>query len=414
MRKTLLALLFLLPLPACDEAPKEKAETPPAEVAPPAAPDCICAEPTPEPSPTRQLTAARFAELPGWGEDDLAGFSDALSRSCHALMKQEDTAPVGPQGLAGSVADWRPICGALQSLPSDAEVLRAFLESWFRPFLVSDQGKAEGLFTGYYEAEVRGSLTRSDAFPWPLYAPPDDLIRVKLGAFRADLEGQTLFGRVAGSDLVPYYSREEIDGQHKLSGRGLEVIWLADYVELFFLQIQGSGQVVLPDGQRQRVGFAASNGQPFTAIGKLLKESGQLPPDQLSAQGVMAWLSTHPAEAWALMKQNKRYIFFRLIEGDGPIGSQGVALTAGRSLAVDPSFLPLGAPLWLSTSWPGSDQPLNRLLVAQDTGAAITGVVRGDLFWGSGAEALAQAGHMKQQGRYWLLLPASVAERLAP
>ncbi|HKY95143.1 MAG TPA: MltA domain-containing protein, partial [Kiloniellales bacterium] len=202
-----------------------------------------------------------------------------------------------------------------------------------------------------------------------------------------------------------------IDENHVLANEGLELLWLRDYVELFFLQVQGSGIVRFPDGSRQRVGFAAANGLPFTAVGKLLKDSGKLQPGEVTAQGVMAWLRQHPDEAWSFMKQNRRYIFFRMVDGAGPLGSQGVPLTPGRSLAVDPAFLPLGAPLWLDTTEPGSDRPLRRLVVAQDSGAAIKGPVRGDLFWGAGEAALAEAGAMQQKGRYWLLLPVSVAER---
>ena len=209
---------------------------------------------------------------------------------------------------------------------------------------------------------------------------------------------------------MPYYTRAQI-AEGALAERDLELIWSDDPVDVFFLHVQGSGVVELPDGGTQRVGYAANNGHDFTAIGRELIRSGALDGQSMSMQAIRDWLRAHPERADDLMRRNARYIFFREIHGPGPIGAQGVALTAGRSLAVDPSFLPLGAPLYLSTTYPATDEPLNRLMVAQDTGGAIKGPVRGDFFWGSGESALAQAGRMKQEGRYWLLLPKPVAER---
>lgn len=393
------------------------AETPPEA---PGTAACPCPDETPDAAaPSLGLTPARFAELPGWGEDALEQALPALVASCRALLAQPDEAPVGPRigdrPLAGTVADWREPCGGLAEIPADAVVLRTYLESWFRPFLAADASKpaegTTGLFTGYYEPEVEGALARGGDYVWPLYAPPEDLLRVRLGRFRADLEGQTLFGRLEGQEVVPYHDRAAIDEGHVLAGRGLEIAWLKDYVQLFFLQIQGSGRVLLPDGSRVRVGYAGNNGHGFTAIGRTLLDQGRLASGEATAQGIMAWLRAHPDEAWAVMKQNRRYIFFRRIEGPGPLGAQGVALTPGRSLAVDPAFLALGLPLWLDTTHPGGSEPLRRLVVAQDVGGAIKGPVRGDLFWGAGEAALADAGRMSQRGRYWLLLPAAVAER---
>ncbi len=339
--------------------------------------------------------------------------------SCRALLAQPDTTPVGPAGpqgpLAGTVADWRAPCQGLADMPPDDLVLQSYLESWFRPYLAADGAKAEepsrGLFTGYYEPEVEGATAPDGDYVWPLYRAPADLLRIRLGRFRADLEGQTLFGRLEGQEFVPYYDRAAIDEGHVLVGQGLELVWLKDYVQLFFLQVQGSGRVTLPDGRVLRVGYAGNNGHDFTAIGRLLLDEGRIGSGEATAQGIMAWLRANPAEAWEVMKRNQRYIFFRQIEGPGPLGAQGVALTPGRSLAVDPAFLALGLPLWLDTTWPGGGAPLRRLVVAQDTGGAIKGPVRGDLFWGAGEAALAEAGRMKERGRYWLLLPASVAER---
>ena len=365
----------------------------------------------PPPEPAVLLTEVGFAELPGWREDRVGAALPALRLSCGSFLKQPDERPVGPEAMGGQVADWRAPCEAVAALPDgDDAAARALLERWFRPFRVAAPDSDLGLFTGYYEAELRGSLKRDERFRWPLYRRPGDLISVDLGRFRADLAGERILGRVRGAQLVPYFPRAEID-QGILAGRDLELLWADDPVDVFFLHVQGSGQVLLPDGRRMRVGFAASNGLPFYAIGRALIQEGQIPRGQMSMQGIRDWLRANPEKASEVMSRNARYIFFREIDGAGPVGAQGLPLTAGRSLAIDSALLPLGVPVWLDTTWPASERPLQRLMVAQDVGGAIKGAVRGDVYWGSGEAALAQAGKMKQQGRYYIFLPETVAER---
>ncbi len=384
---------MLLALAACGKKPDEKVEREP-------------------PRPAGMvLLETDIASLAGWNEDAVAEALPALLKSCRALMAQPAERPVGPRGLAGTVADWREPCAALDSLaPEDDAALRSVLRSNFVPFAVTDAGADQGLFTGYYEAELRAAAAPIDGFRWPLYKRPEDLVRVNLGRFRADLEGEQIYGRVRGGALVPYHSRQEIDGG-ALDDRDLELLWVDDPVDSFFLHIQGSGRARLPDGSTIRVGFAGTNGLPFTGIGRVLLDEGLIPRDRASMQSIRDWLRANPDKAREMMQRNARYIFFRTIDGEGPIGSQGVALTAGRSLAIDPALLPLGAPIWLDTTWPGEDRPLRRLMVAQDTGGAIKGPVRGDVFWGTGEAALEVAGGMKETGRYYLFLPAAVAER---
>jgi membrane-bound lytic murein transglycosylase A len=372
-------------------------------------------EPPPPPPPDvaqgLNLTARDFAALPGWAEDRLSEALPALRRSCKALTKASPDKPVGPGGLAGTVADWQGACQALEQVPEgDDAALRTVLMAHFLAFQVTDGSETSGLFTGYYEAELTGSLTPAQGYDWPLYRRPGDLVSVDLKRFSDDLSGRRILGRTDGGKLVPYFSRAQIDGG-ALAGRGLELLWVNDPVDAFFLHVQGSGRVTLPDGTARRVGFAGSNGLPFYAIGRALIDEGRVERDKVSMQAIRDWLRANPDQAREIMERNKRYIFFRLIEGEGPVGAQGVALTAGRSLAVDPKHLPLGAPLWLDTTWPASDRPLRRLVVAQDTGSAIKGPIRGDFFWGFGEAALEQAGRMKQTGTYYLLLPKSVAER---
>jgi membrane-bound lytic murein transglycosylase A len=376
---------------------------------------CEKKPPPVEGPPRLLLTPVSYAELPGWAEDGQAEALPAFLRSCSRLARQPDGRGVGPGGLGGQVADWRPACAALARVPSgDHGAARRVLEAQFAPFKARDASREgdqdSGLLTGYYESELNGAPFPGGPYQVPIYAKPRDLVIVRLGRFRADLEGEQIVGRVADGQLVPYHTRREIE-EGALGLGEAELLWSDDPVDVFFLHIQGSGRVRMPDGNFRRIGFAASNGRDFTAIGRALLEEGKVPRDQASMQGIRAWLRAHPEEASEMMQRNARYIFFRWIEGEGPIGAQGVPLTAGRSLAVDPNFLPFGAPLYLDTTWPGGDKPLRRLVVAQDMGSAIKGPLRGDFFWGSGEAALEQAGRMKQKSRFYLLLPNPVAER---
>jgi membrane-bound lytic murein transglycosylase A len=400
------ALLTALLLAACNgEAPPEEAEK-----QEPAAPAAEAPPETPA-TPALLLEPVDFAALPGWQADAVSAALPALRKSCGRLAGQPDDRALGPDALAGTVADWRAPCAALAALPAgDDAALRAALEAQFRPFAVSDGGDRVGLFTGYYEAELKAANSPDAPGATPLYRVPGDLVTVDLALFRADLRGEKLIGRVQDGRLVPYLTRKEIDAG-ALDGRGLELLWASDPVDTFFLHVQGSGRVVLPDGSVQRVGFAGSNGHAFYAIGRALIAEGMVSREKASMQSIRDWLRANPQKAAEMMQRNARYIFFREIQGEGPIGDQGVALTAGRSLAVDSGLLPLGVPLWLDTTWPATDKPLQRLMVAQDVGSAIKGAVRGDFFWGSGEAVLEQAGRMKQQGRYYLFLPQAVAER---
>lgn len=282
---------------------------------------------------------------------------------------------------------------------------RRFFEGRFRPHLVLGSGNARGLFTGYYEAELRGAWVRHGAYQYPIQAPPSGLISADLGNFDKKLKGLSVVGHIKNHRFLPYYSRAELEaGGFDVGGNVL--LWVDDPVDAFFLHVQGSGRVAMDDGKILRLGYAANNGQTYVAIGREMVKRGMLEPGNVSLQSIRRWLRRHPKKGRQIMALNPRYIFFRILSGDGPIGAAGVALTPGRSLAVDRRYLPLGAPLWLETTVPGdASKPLRRLVIAQDTGAAIKGPVRGDLFWGAGRFAEDQAGVMNQQGRYYLLLP---------
>ncbi len=348
-----------------------------------------------------RMALASFGELPGWQEDDLLEALPALRRSCTALQRKEP---------------WRLFCEHLREEPAPtAGALRALLERMLRPWrLVASDGADTGLVTGYYEPLLEGSLEADERYRHPVYAAPEDLLTVELGSLFPELKNKRVRGRVVGRKVLPYATRAEIEANGE-AYKGTEIAWVDDAVELFFLHIQGSGRVRLPDGTLLRLGYADQNGHPYRSIGKLLVERGELSIDEASMQGIKAWGRDNPDKLASLLAENPSYVFFRqLPDGEGgPPGAMGLALSAGRSIAVDPKQTPLGAPLWLATTRPLSTQPLERLVLAQDTGGAIRGPMRVDFFWGFGDEAGALAGRMRQAGRLWLLWPAGEAPPLA-
>jgi membrane-bound lytic murein transglycosylase A len=303
---------------------------------------------------------------------------------------------------------WRGVCAfAQQSGMPDRETARRFFEANFTPFqVVNPDGSSEGLITGYYEPLLQGSRRPSERYRHPLYAVPDDLLVIDLGDVYPELKSMRLRGRLEGRRVVPYYDREQIENG-KAPVRGREIAWVDDAIDLFFLQIQGSGRIQLEDGKMLRVGYADQNGHPYRSIGRWLVEHGELPLERASMQGIKAWARQNQERLIELLHHNARYVFFRELPGDlrGPLGALGVPLTAERSVAVDPRFVPLGAPVYVATTWPNSTKPLNRMMLAQDTGGAIQGAVRADFFWGYGPDAAREAGRMKQSLRMWALLP---------
>ncbi|MSO92343.1 MAG: murein transglycosylase [Rhodospirillales bacterium] len=352
------------------------------------------------------LESVSPATVPGWTDDRHAEALRPFLKSCERLARLPPERALGPDGVAGRVADWLRVCRDAEALSSaDDATARKFFESAFAFYRATDNGKPAGLFTGYYEPELRGAWRREGRFRVPLYARPSDLISADLGEFRPDWSGQRIAGRVVGNRFVPYVSRAEIEAG-ALAGKGLELLWVDDAVDAFFLHVQGSGRVVMDDGREVRLGYAGANGHPYASIGAELIRRGTLAREDVTMQSIRAWLAENPNAAGELMAKNPSYVFFQINSGEGPLGSQGAALTPGRSLAVDPKFIPLGIPLWLDTRDPADGRvPLRRLVVAQDTGGAIRGPVRGDLFWGAGAAAAERAGRMKEEGRYFLLLP---------
>ncbi|MBI5658920.1 MAG: MltA domain-containing protein [Nitrosomonadales bacterium] len=373
-------------LAACAAPPKPPIAPPPAVMPPAVA------------LPAPVFAVSKWEMLPGWQALDLAPSWPALLQSCRVLKAKPhwQAACAGAENL-----------GAGQPGASDSASLRAFYEEWFTPYQVfNPDGSDRGTITGYYEPRLYGSRARNARFRYPLYAAPDDLLQIDLGEAYPQLKDLRLRGRLQGKRVVPYYSRAEIDGGNN-SLRGRELFWVDSAVELFFLQIQGSGRIELPDGSLIKVGYADQNGHPYVSVGRKLVETGELKLEEASMQGIKAWAERHPAKLAALLAQNPSYVFFRELPGGlaAPLGALGVPLTGEYSLAVDPRTIPLGAPVFLATTYPNDSAPLNRLMLAQDTGGAIKGAVRADFFWGFGAAAAEQAGKMKQQGRMWVLFP---------
>jgi len=360
-----------------------------------------------------ELEPVSFLELPGWQTDAVEEAVPALLRSCQRITALPDAAPIDDEPFAGKAKDWREACTAAGALPpGDRAAARRFFESGFRPWSARNNRNPFGLFTGYYEPLLHGRRKRDGKYTVPIYTRPPELVMVDLGRFREDLEGKRISGQVVNGDLVPFADRRQIQAG-ALAGRDLEIVWADDPVDVFFLHVQGSGRVRLAEGGELRIGYAAQNGHPYTAIGRELIDRGALRSEEVSMQTIRAWLAAHPQQAQEVMERNASFIFFRPIEGEGPLGAEGVPLTAGRSLAVDLRYHPLGVPVWLVCGAPSpqSGEParkIHRLMMAQDTGGAIQGPVRGDVFWGFGEEAESVAGRMKHRGRMWLLLPKAL------
>jgi membrane-bound lytic murein transglycosylase A len=405
MRKIQAALAAAaLLLTACSTVPPTPSAPAPACqpcAACPACPPPVAAPAVPPPF-TRTLQPAAWSDLPGWTTDDVAAAWPAFLQSCRGVASK----PHGPA--------WKRVCDLARAADGKPGFdARRFFEQHLQPYSVANGGGAvDGMVTGYYEPLLRGSRTRARGFEQPVRGVPDDLLTIDLSSVFPELKDKRVRGRLEGNKVVPYWSRAEIAARgERLPARTL--LYVDDPVELFFLQVQGSGRVKLPDGSLVRLNYGDQNGHPYQSIGRVLVDRGELKLEEASMQGIQAWARANPARLDELLNSNPSYVFFREVPDSkgGPVGALGVPLTAERSIAVDPRSVPLGAPVFLATTRPNSAQPMNRLVMAQDTGGAIKGAVRADFFWGFGKEAGEQAGRMKQSGRMWVLLPPEAAPR---
>ena len=391
-------LLSLLVLSACD---KMQVKPTPA-----VAPACAC--------PAQTATSAKPSEVKPEPikVPDYSLLKPTDWQEIDAMTK-DDVTKAWPAWKLGCVSlkvkpAWQAVCSEADKLDSPSqENIVDYFKNNFSIYRTSNlDGSNTGMITGYYEPVIKGSRTKNDKFRFPLYTRPDDLITVELASLFPELANKRVRGRVVGTKLIPYYNRGEIEADNSpLQGR--EFVWVDDQIDLFFLQIQGSGMVLFDNGEKMHVGYADQNGQAYQSIGRLLIEKGELTADKASMQGIKDWARSNPNKLRDLLNANPSYVFFRELPPGlpGPIGALGAPILAERVVAVDPRFVPLGAPIFLSTTFPNSNKSLNRLMMAQDTGGAIKGGVRADFFWGAGDAAGKSAGSMKQQGKIWVLLP---------
>ncbi len=373
------------------------------------------ATPPPEVEPKLVLEAVSFGDLPGWREDNVAAALPALRKSCVRLMKRDDERLVGRDETAGRTKDWRGVCAAAAKLSSnDKADAHEFFETNFLPFLAKNNDESEGRFTGYYEASLQGSRTKKGKYKTPLYKRPDDLVMVNMREFTSKPGRRRIAGRVVRGMLKPYETRKKIR-KGSLKGKKLELLWIDNPVDGFFTQIQGSGLVQLDDGSTMRIGYAGQNGHSYTAIGRELVRDGHITREEMSMQAIRKWLADNPKDANEMMDRNEAYVFFTELNGQGPVGSQNVELTPERSAAIDREFIPQSVPLFIDTRISNAEgtgeEDFRQLVIAQDSGGAIRGPVRADIFWGAGERATAIAGRLKSRGRYFLLLPKTLVNK---
>ena len=343
-----------------------------------------------------KLKQVDFEKLKNWENDKLDLALKAFSKSCEKFNKLPEDKKISGSIRGIKIRDLKGVCSSASAIksagtdkPNNAQT---FFENWFVPYEVSDTKKGKkGLFTGYYEIELHGSNVRTERYRYPIYKRPPDLV-----------------------DGARYKTRKQIENG-ALDGKGLELLYVDDKVDLFFLHVQGSGRIIHDDGRITRVGFSAKNNRPYTSLGRVMIKEGILEKDEVSAESIKSWLYWNPYEADKIMQKNESYIFFDKLDDGYIIGAQGVPLMPERSLAVDKNIIPFGMPLWLETSVEnreGEKESYNRLMIPQDTGSAIKGGVRGDIFFGHGERAEELASYTSEKGKYYILLPKSVVRRI--
>ncbi len=353
-----------------------------------------------------ELQKSSFSDLKNWENEDLQSFDKALKDVCVTMLKKRaNTMRSGHIEYPLDV--YKKHCRKIVALDKN-EALKKYIEDNFVPYLVRVNAQTEGKFTSYYEAELRASYERGGKYQYPIYGKPKDLVEINLRDFDSSLPNQRLVGRVKNGKLIKYYTRKEVD-EGRLDAP--VILWGDDLVDIYIMQIQGAAVATLPDGKQVRVGYADNNGHRFRGIGSILLEKGLIKPKDASMPKIRQWLKDNGESAKKNMLLNDRYIFHKIVEVDGPIGAMGLPLVAGRSIAVDKEYIPLGSIMWLETRGPDNEL-INKLVMAEDVGSAIKGGIRGDYFWGYGEEALNCAGRMNSKGRYFILLPKDAEVRV--
>lgn len=346
-----------------------------------------------------ELQKCKYSALEDWEDDDFEGFDSAVKTVCESIIKNPNT-KLKSNRIEFSLKEYKKHCRKILNI-KDADDLKEYIEDNFIPYAVNVYGKKDGKFTSYYEAEIKASYIKDDRYKYPIYGKPHDFVEVNLKDFDKSLPNQRLIGRVSNGKLIKYYTREEIE-------KGLldapVILWGDNPVDIYIMQIQGAAVATLPDGKEIRVGYADNNGHKFRGIGSILLENGEIKPKDASMPKIREWLDSNGKKAHRNMLLNDRYIFHKIVDATGPLGAMGLPLTAGRSLAVDKEYIPLGAILWLETKSPTGDD-INKAVMAMDVGGAIKGGIRGDYFWGHGENAFEFAGRMNSSGRYFILIP---------
>jgi membrane-bound lytic murein transglycosylase A len=357
------------------------------------------------------LFSTTYNNLPGWSQDDHSEALVAFKHSCAAIMQLDPKKPFSEKNSSsGNISAWQAICQAAKKLAkNDNRSARDFFEYWFQPYRVENNLNPYGLFTGYYIPLLHASLTKDQQYTVPIYSLPRDLVKLNVADFDSELRGKIIIAKLANNQLVPYPNRAAITAGILEKNHTPVLAWGDNQVDVFFAHIQGSAMVQLTNQEKLLIGYAGNNGHPYTSIGKILIANHAIPKKAISMQTIRTWLAQHPEQVNTILNQNAAYVFFNILKDGQVLGTEHVPLTPKRSLAVDTHYIPLGAPVWLNTTLPSHNQiakkPFQKLLIAQDTGAAIKGIVRGDIFWGEGNEAAYIAGQMHSQGEYWLLLP---------
>jgi membrane-bound lytic murein transglycosylase A len=360
------------------------------------------------------ISRTKFADLPAWKDDAVSEAVPSLLRSCDQLATLADNAPIGVDGHGGRASQWRHACAAAAKVAAgDNDAARTFFETEFVPWVAAGKAGPNGKMTGYYVQELHGSRTKHDKFKYPVFGRPSELVMVDLGKFIGDSHGKRVWGRVdAKGELVPMFTRAEIR-KGALDNRKLELMYVDDPTDLLFAHIEGSAKAKLDDGTLVWLEFAGKNGRAYKGVGGVLKEIGAFThPGQGTMQGIHKWFDDNPKRFDEVVDQSSAFVFFGESKQPGAVGSQGVILTAQRSMAVDRSLIAHSTPIWVETNaprpgMPGAE-PWHHLLIAQDTGGGINGAVRGDIYWGDDAVASDLGGRMGGAGRYWLLLPKGV------
>jgi len=373
------------------------------------------------------INQIRYASIDGWETDDQLKALEVFSNSCKKIISFSPKKNLGSLTkvgeslvpFAGQVSDWIEPCQAAIGISlNNNKDARLFFQKWFLPFSISSsnsynsiyKGDDLGLFTGYYEPMIEGNYFYNDEYKIPIYAYPKNYISVNLGEFKKSLKGERIIGRIQGNNFLPADSRSDINQN------GLEadvLYWAKNKIDVFFLHIQGSGLISFPDGKKRRISFSGSNGHDYFAIGRELIKKGYVSKEDISMQSIKKWLNENPIKTDHILNLNKRYIFFKKSINDFPNGALGTSLVGQRSLAVDTKFIPLGIPLWVYVDNHNDKNKyiIKKLMISQDTGAAIKGIVRGDIFFGTGDRAALFAGKLNQLGKYYALLPRKLVLR---